>query len=197
MDESEARVTLPDVLKMGYTGRQIRYWLLAGHYRKPLTFSKNQIDEAMRGLKRMDQAIQSLTHLHFTGLNTETASFGELDQILYDIRQGFVAAMDDDLNISAALASVHKIIRQVNSLASKNRINAPDAAKIVDAFRQIDGVLKIFDFEDAQMTDPRIAQLIEKRNRARAEKNFALADKIRNELISLGFTLHDRSLTPL
>jgi cysteinyl-tRNA synthetase len=196
MDESEARITLPDVLQMGYSGRQIRYWLLAGHYRKPLTFSKNQLDEAMRGLKRMDQAIQGLIHLASAGLHTDGPPFGELDQILYDIRQGFISALDDDLNISAALANTYKIIRQINSLVSENRVNAPDAAKIVDAFHQIDGVVQIFDFGDQPLTNPEIAHLIEKRNRARSEKNFDLADQIRRQLCAMGITLQDRSLSP-
>ncbi len=196
MDESKARITLPDVLQMGYSGRQIRYWLLAGHYRKPLTFSENQLNEAGRGLQRMDQAIAGLIRLSFTGLKDDGNPFEELDQILYDIRQGFNSAMDDDLNISGALASVYKIIRQINSLASENRINAPDAARIVDAFRQIDGVLQIFSFEDRQMMDPSVAHLIEKRNRARAEKNFDLADQIREQLKSMGIVSLDRSLTP-
>ena len=186
MDETNTRVTLPDLLEMGYTGREIRYWLISGHYRKPLTFSPERVDDAKRGLNRMDRLIHTLINVKFDG-----PSFQELDQILYDIRQGFIAAMDDDLNISEALASIFKMIKQANRLIQDHKLNSTDAEKIVDAFRQIDSVLHIFDFGD-KMADPRIQELIEERNQARREKNWARADEIRETLRSLGITVQDQ-----
>ena len=117
--------------------------------------------------------------------------FKSWDQILYDIRQGFIAAMDDDLNISEALASIFKMIKQANRLIQDHKLNSTDAEKIVDAFRQIDSVLHIFDFGD-KMADPRIQELIEERNQARREKNWARADEIRETLRSLGITVQDQ-----
>ena len=186
MDEADARITLPDLLEMGYTGREVRYWLISGHYRKALTFSTERLENAKRGLNRVDRLIQTLINVKSGG-----PSFGELDQILYDIRQGFISAMDDDLNISAALASTFKIIRRANRLIQDKQLNTEDASKIVEAFRQIDDVLRIFDFGDRLM-DPEIQKLIEQRQRARSEKNWDLADEIREKLRSMGVSIHDK-----
>jgi len=101
--------------------------------------------------------------------------------------------MDDDLNISAALASIFNIIKQINILILKKMLGKDDASKIMDAFRNIDSVLGIFDFGD-EFSNPEILRLIEERNKARAEKNWDLADKIRDQLKSLGVTVKDNKI---
>jgi cysteinyl-tRNA synthetase len=179
---------LSDLTDMGYTGREIRYWLISGHYRKPITFSKERLEDTKRSLKRLDSCINSLIHLQSDG-----SPFPELDQLLYDIKQGFVNAMDDDLNISAALASIFKNVKKVNILILENRLDTNDASKILDAFRNLDAVLKIFDFEDAH-DDPEVQRLIKERERARLEKNWDLADKLRDQLKARGITIKDQKL---
>ncbi|MFO7963804.1 MAG: cysteine--tRNA ligase [Desulfobacterales bacterium] len=186
--ENGNRLTLETLYHSGYSGREVRYWLLSGHYRKPLTFSKNRLDNAARGLRRFDQVIQTLMRL-----DAQAPPLDELDQIIYDLRHGFIAAMDDDLNVSAALASIFKKVRQVNHLISDHCINGQDALKIVDAFKQIDAVLQVFDFSDTPPGSD-VQALIAERNRARTEKNFERADQIRDQLKSMGITLLDPKL---
>jgi cysteinyl-tRNA synthetase len=123
----------------------------------------------------------------------EEYSYPELDQLIYNIKHGFVSAMDDDLNISAALASIFNTIKQINILILKKMIGKDDASKIIDAFRNIDSVLGIFNFGD-ESSNPEILRLIEERNKAREEKNWELADKIRNQLESLGVTVKDSKI---
>ena len=94
VNEQGAGETLSDLTVMGYTGREIRYWLISGHYRKPITFSKEHLENAKSSLKRIDSCTNSLVHMKPGG-----SPYPELDQLLYDIKQGFVSAMDDDLNI--------------------------------------------------------------------------------------------------
>jgi cysteinyl-tRNA synthetase len=118
------------------------------------------------------------------------APYPELDQLLYDIKHGFNGAMDDDLNISAALASIFKIVKQINILVLKKMIDPIGALRIVDAFRNIDSVLKIFDF-GTELFDPEIQRLIKQRDKARMEKNWELADKIRDQLTARGITIKD------
>jgi cysteinyl-tRNA synthetase len=120
--------------------------------------------------------------------------YPELDQLLYDIKQGFVSAMDDDLNISAAMASIFKNVKKVNILILENRLDKNDASKILDAFRNLDDVLKIFDFEDAA-DDPDVQRLIKEREQARLEKNWKLADKIRDQLKDRGITVKDSKIS--
>jgi cysteinyl-tRNA synthetase len=101
--------------------------------------------------------------------------------------------MDDDLNISVAMASIFGNIKKVNILIQEKRIDADNSVKIVDAFRKIDSVLKIFDFGEA-FSDSQVQRLMKEREKARAEKNWDLADKIRNQLRSRGIIIRDRKI---
>ncbi len=188
VDEHGAGLTLSDLMDMGYSGREIRCWLLSGHYRKPITFSKERLEDAKRSLKRLDTCIHSLIHV-----KGSSSPYTELDQILYDLKHGFISAMDDDLNMSAAMASIFKIVKKVNILILKNIIDSDSALKIVDAFRNIDSVLGIFDFED-ELNEPEVQRLIKERDKARLEKNWNLADKIRDQLKAKGVTVKDRKM---
>ncbi len=184
MAENEDGLTLGRLLERGYTGRRIRYWLLATHYRKPVTFSSDRIDAAARPLGRLNTCIQSLLNL------TGGAPYPELDQLLYDIRQGFITAMDDDLNISEAMASLFKNVKRINRLLTEGSLDPEGASRILEAFRQVDGVLNVMDFE-TDPTDPKVRELVERRRRARREKDWPLADRLREELIRLGVTPRD------
>jgi cysteinyl-tRNA synthetase len=188
VDEQGAGLTLSDLMDMGYSGREIRCWLLSGHYRKPITFSKERLVDAKRSMKRLDICIHSLIHV-----KGSASPYPEMDQLLYDLKHGFVSAMDDDLNISAAMASIFKIVKKVNILTLENIIDAGNALKIVDAFRNIDSVLRIFDFED-ELDDPEVRRLIKERDKARLKKNWNLADKIRDQLKAGGVTIKDRKV---
>ncbi len=179
--------TLADLTKMGFSGREIRYWLISIHYRKPLVFSEDRLNDGRFPLKRLDTCIQALLKIK------EGNPFPELDQLLYDIKNSFTNAMDDDLNISAVLAAIFKIIKNINSLIKEKKLNSDDAQKIIEAFRGIDSVLKIFDFKDLFL-NPEIQLMISEREKARKEKNWVLADKIRDKLKSHGISVQDTKL---
>ncbi len=187
VDERGAGLNFKDLADMGYSGREIRYWLCSSHYRKPVFFSNDRLSDARRSLKRLDIFIHALRKVE------KGEPYPDLQQLLYDIKNGFTNAMDDDLNISAAMASIFKIVKQVNVLISEKRIDPKDASRIEDAFRNIDTVLKVFDFGDAH-PNPKVRQLINEREKARSEKSWELADKIREKLRSLGVTVQDRKL---
>ncbi len=184
VDENRVGFTLEDLADMGYSPRLIRYWLLSTHYRKPITFSTRRLDEAARSLDRIDRCLHTLRQLQ------DGQPHGELDQLLYDIKSGFTQAMDDDLNIAAALAALFKSIRKINILARQGGLDRADATRILEAFRKIDAVLAIMQFETAA-DDPEIRELIDARNRARAERNWELADRLRDELKQRGIMVRD------
>ena len=187
VDAGGAGLTLKDLTDMGYGGREIRYWLCSGHYRKHVIFSKERLEDARQTLKRLDTFIRNLHNVN------EGQHYLGLQQLLYDIKNGFAGAMDDDLNISAAMASIFKAVKHVNILISEKKIDPDDASKIENAFRNIDSVLKIFDFQDAY-SDSKVEQLVAEREKARSEKNWDLADKLRDKLKSLGIAVQDRKL---
>jgi cysteinyl-tRNA synthetase len=186
-DARSAGPTLATLMAQGYTGREIRYWLLSGHYRKPLVFSDERIADARQALRRLDTCVQNLLTVH------EGPSFAERDQLLYDIRQGFVSALDDDLNMALAAASLFRNVKRINILIYQNRISADDAAKILEAFKGIDAVLKIFDFTDV-MADPQIQRLMADREIARRNRNWEEADRLREQLQRRGVTVRDGKL---
>ena len=179
------RPTLSDLSDMGFAGREIRYWLLSGHYRKPINFSEGRLLNARKALNRLDGCVGALQRVE-AGPGREA----DIDQLLYDLRSGFVAAMDDDLNTPAALASIFGQIKRVNAMAHGNQLDQRSAERILDAFEQIDGVLHIFAL-DRPVLDPRIESLIQTRNQARKEKDWVRADSIRDQLKALGVTVGD------
>lgn len=187
VDENDAGYNLDDLARMGYSGRLLRYWLFSTHYRKPIAFSENRLKEATRSLKRLDHCIDTLQNIR------EGQPYLELDQLLYDIKHGFTSAMDDDLNISAAMAAMFKSIKTINRLVDEKRINRGDASKILEVLRSIDSVLGFLNFE-AVRYDAEIQRLIDARNKARSEKNWGDADQIREQLKSRGVVLQDQKI---
>lgn len=194
-----AQISLEDVQNMGFTGREIRYWLIAGHYRKPVSFSKERVGKATAALERLDNCVRTLSVLQhrqvIVSTGVEEESRQAFDQLLYDIRQGFVDAMDDDLNLSAALASVFKNVKTVNAMIGQGTVDADRATKILQAFEGIDNVLKVFHFEPAdRMAVPGVRELIAKREQARRDKDWAQADRIREELHAMGVAVVDSKI---
>jgi cysteinyl-tRNA synthetase len=184
VDENNSAYTLADLRDQGYAGRLIRYWLFTTHYRKPISFSRERLHNARLSLKRIDQFFNTLRNIN------NGQPYNELDQLLYDIKNGFVSAMDDDLNISAAMASLFKNIRKINILALENKIMVSDASKILDAFQKIDQVLGFLECKPPAY-DSEIQKLIETRNQTRRDRNWELADKIREQLRSMGVEVQD------
>jgi len=183
----ELPLTVADLAQSGFSGRAIRFWLLATHYRKAATFSQARLVAAEQSLKRLDTCIKNLHDVR------GGSAYPELNQLLYDIRHGFTQAMNDDLNVSAALAAVFSIVRRVNRLIQADRISTDDAAQLIEAFHKVDRVLDIFNFQQAPPPDD-VATLIEAREAARAAKDWATADRIREELGARGITVKDRKL---
>jgi cysteinyl-tRNA synthetase len=176
-----------DLLNNKITGRSIRFWLLSHNYRKPLHFSFESLEQSKVTLRRLDECIHLLCSV------TGGRPYAELDQLLYDLKNGFTEAMDDDLDISSALASVFSVVRKVNSLIADKALNEEGAKRIIEIFKGINEVLGIFTFQD-DSPDPRAAALIRERDEARAGKGWVRADAIRKQLISMGVEVKDQKI---
>ncbi|MFZ3049058.1 MAG: cysteine--tRNA ligase, partial [Desulfatirhabdiaceae bacterium] len=184
VDERQNRMMLQDLLDRGFSGKEIRFWLLSTHYRKAIVFSSDRFTHARNALNRINTCIRALTQV------TSGKAFAELDQLIYDIRTGFVTSMDDDINIAAALASLFQHVKKINQLVLTNEIDSAGAHKLIEIFQDIDSVLQIMSFSKP-VPDDDIDRLTEERNRARAEKNWHLADRIRDELRARGVAVQD------
>jgi len=187
LDRSDAALTLAGICDLGFSEVEIRYWLLLGHYRKPLEFSVDRLREARRSLRRLNCFIQRLFAVR------EGDVYGELDQLLYDIKNGFNTAMDDDLNTSAAMASIFNVIRKINTLINQKRIDQNGALKIIDAFRKLNTVFNIFEFDNLA-ADPKVGKLLQKRQQARSRGDWELADALRDQLQKQGIIVRDEKV---
>jgi len=187
VNETDSGHTLDDLMHMGYSGRLIRYWLFTSHYRKPITFATDRLMEARQSLQRIDQCIHTLRHIR------DGQPYVDLNQLVYDIKQGFIRAMDDDLNISAAMASLFGNVKKINILALEKKIDAEGASKVLDVFRSIDAVLGFLEFEK-DIEDATIQELIKTRIQARSEQNWELADHIRDQLRAREIIVRDEKV---
>jgi cysteinyl-tRNA synthetase len=187
--ESET-LTLRDLMKKGYSGREIRYFFLSRHYRKPIYFSWKKLDTAKNTLNHLDRFVQKL---HFCSSGPDAP---ERDQIIYDMRSRFLETMDDDFNISPALAALFRFTRRINRLMDKRGLSVTDKDEILKALGRIDSVLGIMDLKPGAV-DADIQTLIDTRERARKDKDWETADRLRRQLKDAGIEIIDTRDGPM
>ena len=176
--------SVADLEERGYSGREIRYFLLSSHYRKPLAFSFGALDTACNTVKRLNTFIQRLLRC------TPGDGYPEAEQLIYDVRKGFTEAMDDDFNISGALASLFEFVREINIPLAANRLDTQQRDLILDTMQKINSVLNVMDFKEQTLSENAV-RLMEERDRARAAGDWETSDRLRGELATVGVLLHD------
>jgi cysteinyl-tRNA synthetase len=177
--------TIPDVLVKGYTGREIRYALIRVNYRTQLNFTWDGMKEARESLGRIDDWLERLR---------ETADQENAQRPTPNVQRRieeseFEKALDDDLNISAALGFLFETIRETNRLMDENKFDGRVAAKWLNWWDQINAVLQ-FNTEEAELPDE-VAKLAEARAQARLAKDFRKSDELRDKLNALGWEARD------
>ncbi|MDO9528665.1 MAG: cysteine--tRNA ligase [Syntrophales bacterium] len=182
--------SMEDIEKKGYKGKDIRYFLLSSHYRKPLNFSFGALDTARNTVHNLNNFIQRLIRF------TPGKGYPDVDQFIYDVKQGFAEAMDDDFNISGALASIFEFVKKVNPPLAKGQLNKKERDKILEVMQGIDSALGIMDFEEETISDD-IKKLLKEREEFRRAGNWKESDRIRKELEELGVVVMDTPLKEL
>ena len=186
--------TVRDILKR-YTGEEIRYFLLSGHYRNPINFSEELMTQSRNALGRMHNAKQNLEHLIRNGSDLMTeAESAELEK-LGKYRDKFESAMEDDLNTADAISAVFELIRDINT-AVKDGASKEFAGGCMELLRELTSVLGILQDEEEDGISDEILALVEERQEARKTKNFARADEIRDILKSKGLAVEDTPQGP-
>ena len=201
--------TLEDILAKGYDPREVRFLLLSTHYRKMLNFTFETLEQARAGRNRIRDFLIDLRDVKRAGPPNP-----EVTQLIETSRSGFIAGLEDDLNISESLAALFSLIEKANSLMAKSRIAQADALSLKSFVTEIDekilmieptSVILRIDSAKMQVTagnvqikvdvsgdlDPEIQKRVDARQKARAEKNYVLADEIRDELLREGILLED------
>jgi cysteinyl-tRNA synthetase len=187
--------TLRDLLAQGFTGREIRYLLLTAHYRETFNFTLEGLQGAHTALARIDECLNKLREV---GVQASACSEGTLKRELQPqngLVGRFTAALDDDLNISAAWAVVFEWVRETNKRIADNSLSAADAAAALTAWNKVDSVLGIGTSNEIEVP-AELAVLLEARQAARKAKNFKRADAIRDELKAKGWVIEDTSKGP-
>jgi cysteinyl-tRNA synthetase len=178
-------VTLEALEKQGYRGREIRFFLLGSHYRKPLNFSPGAMETAKNTVRKLDGFIQRL--IRFTPGQGE---YAETDQLIYDVKQGFAAAMDDDCNISGALAALFDFVGRVGPPLAQGLFSQRQRDKILTVLKGLDAVLGIMNFAEETIAEE-VRLLLAEREQFRACGRWQEADGIRKRLLGMGVELSD------
>src|SRR5262249_6832078 len=176
--------TVPDVLAKGYTGRELRYALLRVHYRVPLNFTWEGMNEARESLGRIDEWLARLR---------EVAKRENVRRSTHNAQRptaAFEDALDDDLNISAALGFLFESIRETNRAMDQDEMDAASASAWLDWWKRINTILDV-ETEGDVVIPHEVTQLAQQRDIARREKNWKRSDELRQRISALGWEVRD------
>ncbi len=181
--------TVRDILK-DYDGEVIRFFLLSGHYRSPINFSRELMEQSKQGLARM---INSKNNLHFF-LKSSKGELNKKEKAWLDLMDHckfkFIEAMDDDLNTADAISAIFELIKEINSNTDENS-SKQFVEEELSLLNELTTVLGLLKDKDEEEIDPEIQSLIDERQQARKDKNFKRSDEIRDILKSKGIALED------
>ncbi len=173
--------TLRDLLAQGYTGREIRYALLTVNYRLPLNFTFAGLDAARAALARIDEWALRLADSAGSAAPEPTPLSGFADR--------FFADLDNDLNSSGAMGQLFELVRETNRALDSAMLSAGQAAQLAADWRSINTVLTLS--RDSTAISAEVLALVEQRQQARAAKNWADSDRLRNAIAAAGWNLKD------
>jgi cysteinyl-tRNA synthetase len=173
--------TLRDLLEKGFTGRELRYALIRVNYRLPLNFTFDGLNEARHSLLRIDEWLRRLREIAGNGAPDSQFEAARSDS--------FFEALDDDLNISAALAEVFDQIRATNRSIDGGELTVGQAAALLNWWDRINQVLQLQ--EEAEPIPQNVIRLLQQRADARADKNWSESDALRAQIEELGWLVKD------
>lgn len=181
--------TLRDLLALGHDPKAVRYLLLSTHYRQQLNFTFEGLTAAKNAVERLINFTQRLADANGQGAEEK------VDHLIDQVQKAFGNAMDDDLNISVALAALFEFVRECNNLLNENGLSKDEARKIRKLMSEYDSVLGVIgEAKEEEILPKEAEELIARRESARRAKDWKTADLIRQQLKEMGITLED---TPL
>ncbi|MCF8055326.1 MAG: cysteine--tRNA ligase [Desulfocapsa sp.] len=183
-------ITLKDVMLRGFSPRDVRFMLLSVHYRKPINFSFRRLTTVRTALRRIDEFTCKLLCLPPGKPHPEVAAY------VSAMEEQFFEAMDDDLNVSKGMGAVYKFIKQTNPILHVNHLDGDQKKYILESLRKINEILHIFRLKGCPLAPP-VNALIQRREKARLEKDWQAADEVRDELIRRGIQIIDTATGPV
>lgn len=178
--------TVSDILAKGYTGRELRFALIRVQYRQSLNFTLAGLTEGRAAIARVNEARKSLVRIR-DGADRPGAD--DLADAVKTANDTFTASMQDDLNVSEALAAIFEFV----SACNKAEPSVAGATAALSAFARFEDVLAVFGDEPAAAEEApaELVQLLDKRKEAKANKDWAAADQIRDEIAAAGWKIVD------
>jgi cysteinyl-tRNA synthetase len=174
-----------DLLESGIEPRALRFALISVHYRASLSYTPDTLAAAAAATARLDALLLALS-----AYREDRPDDIALPGVLEAARAAFDTALDDDLNISAALGALFDLVREVNRRLDSRTLSTADAAAVIAWLREVDEVLGVLpEAEDALDAD--LASLLDERLAARARKDWAASDRLRDELLGRGIAVED------
>lgn len=174
-----------------YEPEVIRLFMLSAHYRTPLNFSSDSLDQAKAGLDRFYNSIRNLEYLSDNAPDRElSADEQEMAGRIESYRDKYIEVMDDDFNTADGISVIYDLVRDANTNINGE---SPKALilKALNMIRELGRPLSILQKSTVNEIDEEIQKLIDIRQKARKEKNWALADKVRDDLKAMGVELQD------
>jgi cysteinyl-tRNA synthetase len=174
-----------ELLDSGVDARALRYALIAVHYRAGLNYTADSLAAAAAAIERIDALLIALA-----AYAEDRDDAGDVDEVLKHARDAFTTALDDDLNISAALAAVFELVREANRRIDARSMSTTDAGRITAWLRDVDRVLSVLP-DDPEALDPALQRLLDERAAARTNRDWAASDRLRDALAERGIVVED------
>ena len=174
-----------ELLDSGVDARALRYALIAVHYRAGLNYTADSLAAAAAAIERIDALLIALA-----AYAEDRDDAGDVDEVLNRARDAFTTALDDDLNISAALAAVFELVREANRRIDARSMSTTDAGRITAWLRDVDRVLGVLP-DDPEALDPALQRLLDERAAARTNRDWTASDRLRDALADRGIVVED------
>ena len=174
-----------ELLEAGVSPRALRYALISVHYRAPLSWTDDSLPAAAAAVERLDALLNALAAYAEARDDDPT-----LPAVLDAMRAGFEAGLGDDLNISASLGALFDGVRELNRRIDARSLSTADAARAAEAIRALDAVLGVTAPADEAL-EPELQALLDERAAARASRDWAASDRLRDELLARGVAVED------
>ncbi len=190
MSKSLGNFVLVNDIRQQIDPQVLRFFMLSVHYRNPINFAQDLVESARSGLERLRTAYSNVQHRLSASVNLSQNGDDYLAKIA-EVKKQFEAAMDDDFNTANAISALFELAKIANTYLNESNTEERVLKALLENFDTLGDVLGIkFSTED-ELLDEEIEALIEERNIARKNRDFARSDEIRDQLLSMNIVLED------